>query len=87
MATKSYKYKPTGQKIQTAKMLAGPELRNTITQLCDKDGVACSTFCNRTGDDEFRATKSEILETLKRASKSDISDTLKRASIPTFPTP
>lgn len=62
MATKTNKYKPTGKKMQMAKMLADPEFRGTITQLCDKVGVARTTFYDWIGDDEFRAYVDGLIE-------------------------
>lgn len=62
MATKLNKYSPTGKKLKMARMLADPEQRGSIKELCAEVGVARTTFYDWIGDDDFRGYVDGLIE-------------------------
>lgn len=62
MATKLNKYSPTGKKLKMARMLADPDQKGSITELCAEVGVARTTFYDWIGDDDFRGYVDSLIE-------------------------
>lgn len=70
MAQNSTKSGLTGKRRKAAEMLANPEFRGTITELCNTIGVPRRTLYNWLGDDAFR---SEVDGLIERYTDSELS--------------
>lgn len=62
VAQNSTKSGLTGKRRKAAEMLANPDFRGTITELCNTIGVPRRTLYNWLGDDGFRAEVDGLIE-------------------------